>query len=453
MRIAFAPAADRKSASGSAEVPESNVMLTADRPVHDWYRFVLSFPPHLVRRYLEKFGVSNGTVVLDPFCGTGTTLVECKKQGLRAVGCDAHPFAALVSRVKTRWDIDARLIRRIGGEIADEAEKRMREAGIEALSLRLRETADVGKLVGLSEEQSKLVPTGFVSERPLERILILKGVLEESLRGRGAELREFFLVGLAHVIANGAGNFAFGPEIYRTKAKADYDVLAHFTRRVFAMADDLEKVRVFGKVNTEVMRDDARSMEHVPEGIGAVITSPPYPNEKDYTRTTRVETLLLGLISTKAELRAMKEKLMRSNTRNVFVDDEDGIEVADFPSISKICAEIERRREELNKTSGFERLYHKVVAHYFGGMRRHLRALKPKLERRAKLAYVVGDQLSFLMVPVPTGSILEEIAAAEGYRLAGRDLWRERVGTKVRNDLHGRKTVRVREEVVLLEKR
>jgi len=32
----------------------------------------------------------------------------------------------------------------------------------------------------------------------------------------------------------------------------------------------------------------------------------------------------------------------------------------------------------LGKTSGFERLYHKVVAHYFGGMRRHFRALYKK---------------------------------------------------------------------------
>ncbi len=220
------------------------------------------------------------------------------------------------------------------------------------------------------------------------------------------------------------------------------------------MADDLEAVRKAGLnvVPARVIRDDARSLSQAPDGIGAVITSPPYPNEKDYTRTTRMESILLGLVSTKAELREMKELLLRSNTRNVFVNDSDGQEVAEFRTITKICEEIERRREELNKTSGFERLYHKVVAHYFGGMRRHFRALRPKLRRGARLAYVVGDQLSFLMVPVPTGKILAEIAGAEGFSVIGCDLWRERVGTKIRNDIENRKTVRVREEVLILKK-
>src|SRR5208283_1362766 len=118
---------------------------------------------------------------------------------------------------------------------------------------------------------------------------------------------------------------------------------------------------------------------------------------------------------------------------NVFVADNDGDEIGDFLSIRIICEKIESKRLELGKTSGFERLYHKVVAHYFGGMRRHLRTLRPHLAQHAKLAYVVGDQLSFLMVPVYTAKLLAEIAEAEGYRVLGIDLWRERLGTKVRN--------------------
>ena len=53
-----------------------NKVKEKDMPVHDWYRFVLSFPPHLVQEYIEKFSISQNDVVLDPFCGTGTTNVE-----------------------------------------------------------------------------------------------------------------------------------------------------------------------------------------------------------------------------------------------------------------------------------------------------------------------------------------------------------------------------------------
>ena len=49
---------------------EINKLYIEDRPVHEWYRFVLSFPPHLVREYLERFGMKSNQRVLGPFCGS-----------------------------------------------------------------------------------------------------------------------------------------------------------------------------------------------------------------------------------------------------------------------------------------------------------------------------------------------------------------------------------------------
>ncbi|HEV7126192.1 MAG TPA: DNA methyltransferase, partial [Ktedonobacterales bacterium] len=70
---------------------EANKLYPEDRAVHEWYRFVLSFPPHLVREYLQRFKVGSEQRVLDPFCGTGTVLVECKKLGIPSVGVEANP--------------------------------------------------------------------------------------------------------------------------------------------------------------------------------------------------------------------------------------------------------------------------------------------------------------------------------------------------------------------------
>ena len=435
-----------------------NALLRDDEPVHGWYRFVLSFPPHLVRQYAQAFGLGPKDLLLDPFCGTGTTLVEAKKNRIPSIGCDAHPFAALVSRVKTDWSLDVPALGKVNRRVLKKAEGTSAEHGLEAMSfepsLWQEELGDEVSNLCLTEDEERLLPTGFLSARPLRRLLILRNEIERQAKGEPGAIRDFLFVALAHVIANGAGNFAFGPEIYRTKPKPDYDVLGHFARQVERMARELAAMQVLGldQVQSSVLQVDARELGGISERISAVITSPPYPNEKDYTRTTRVESILLRLFTDKAGLREAKEALLRSNTRNIFVDDCDGAEVEGFESIRAICDAIESRRIELGKTSGFERLYHKVVAHYFGGMRRHLRALRAKLKPGARLAYVVGDQLSFLMVPVPTATLLGEVAESEGYRTIGCDLWRERVGTKVRNDVDGRRTVRVREEVLLLEK-
>ena len=83
-----------------------NKLKQEDLSIHDWYRFVLSFPPHLVRQYIDSFGIGNHDIVLDPFCGTGTTNVECKKLGICSWGIEASPITHFASRTKSTWITD-----------------------------------------------------------------------------------------------------------------------------------------------------------------------------------------------------------------------------------------------------------------------------------------------------------------------------------------------------------
>ena len=98
---------------------DSNRLEPADRAAHDWYRFVLSFPPHLVRDYIERFELSSRACVLDPFCGTGTTIVECKKLGFSSVGIEAHPMSHFASETKIDWSPDPDRLENVAAAIAD----------------------------------------------------------------------------------------------------------------------------------------------------------------------------------------------------------------------------------------------------------------------------------------------------------------------------------------------
>jgi DNA modification methylase len=213
---------------------------------------------------------------------------------------------------------------------------------------------------------------------------------------------------------------------------------------VQAMADDLRGLADRKDTPAAVHQADARDLTATlpPHSIDAVITSPPYPNEKDYTRTTRLESALLGFIHNKAELRALKSGLVRSNTRNVYRADDDDRWVEGHGEIQRIAAEIEARRVALGKTSGFERQYARVTKLYFGGMMRHLAMLRPVLRPGARLAYVVGDQASYLRVMIRTGQLLAGIAESLGYEVLGIDLFRTRLATATREQL--------REEVLVL---
>jgi hypothetical protein len=152
--------------------------------------------------------------------------------------------------------------------------------------------------------------------------------------------------------------------------------------------------------------------------------------------------VILGFINNLAELRTFKKALIRSNTRGIYKDDEDHKWIENNDKIIRLAEEIERKRIELSKTSGFEKFYSKVTLQYFGGMTRHFAKLRPVLKKGARLAYVVGDQASYFKVMIRTGELLADIAQSLGYELEGIDLFRTRFATATSSEL--------REEVVIL---
>ena len=417
-----------------------------DLAAHDWYRFVLSFPPHLVRQYLRKFEVDEAATILDPFCGTGTTLVECKKLGMESVGIEAHPLTHFASSVKVDWSPDPEELLEHANEVAEAVKTELESVGIDD-----GQHYDPDSLfggwsgVGLREllpESRKLLLKGSISPLPLHKTLVL---LDHIKRRRGDGYERHERLALAKALVSSIGNLRFGPEVGVGPAKPDAPVVSAWLSGVQRMAEDLRELRWrAGDAPSVAYNADSRNLldKVAPESIDVVITSPPYPNEKDYTRTTRLESVLLGFINDRTELQALKRGLVRSNTRGVYKGDDDDVWVSQHPEIERIAEAIEARRIELGKTSGFERLYSRVTKLYFGGMARHLADLRHILRPGAQLAYVVGDQASYLRVMIRTGHLLGEIAQSLGYELLSIDLFRTRFSTATKEHL--------REEVVVL---
>jgi hypothetical protein len=424
-------------------IREDNKLRPEDRPAHDWYRFVLSFPPHLVRDYVARFGLNSGQRVLDPFCGTGTTLVECKKLGISSVGTEPNPMPCFASQVKVTWNVNPDGLLSHAQEVAERAEERLNAEGSGADSdLPLfRKNGKHSPLRSLPTEVEKLLLKDSISPAPLHKTLVLLETLAAHADERFSAHER---VALAKAIVFGISNLHFGPEVGVGPAKSDAPVIDLWMNGVRIMAENLRGLAEKDGAKAVVHRADSRDLLNViePRSVDAVITSPPYPNEKDYTRTTRLESVLPGFILDKKDIRLIKKDLVRSNTRSVYKADRDDALVAGHGEIQRIAAAIERRRIELGKTSGFERMYARVTKLYFGGMTKHLADLRPLLRPGAQLAYVVGDQASYLRIMIRTGQLLADIAQSLGYEVTGIDLFRTRLATATKEQL--------REEVVLL---
>lgn len=407
-----------------------NKLRQEDQAVHDWYRFVQSFPPHLVRTYLERFGIDNTHTILDPFCGAGTTLVECKKLGIPSIGIEAHPMPHFASTVKCDWSASSNELIKFSKSIACATEDIL---GKESTEFRFEL---------LDSERAKLLIKDSISPVPLRKALLLLSKINE-LGGNGCQI--YGQLALAKILVSGVSNLKFGPEVGVGRIKDDAPVLESWMRSMLTMASDINIVNRHASTRSLVLKADAREAGLVlePQSIDGVITSPPYPNEKDYTRTTRLESVVLGLINDRSELRKVKQGLLRSNTRGVYKADTDDDQVSQHPTVSLIAKSIEDKRVELGKNSGFERLYARVTLLYFGGMLRHLSSLRSALRPGAQLAYVLGDQASFLRVMIPTGQIVADIASSLGYEIQAVDLFRTRLSTVTGQHL--------REEVIVMK--
>jgi hypothetical protein len=424
-----------------------NKVIATDNAAHDWYRFVLSFPPHLVREYLERFSLSENDRVLDPFCGTGTTLVECKKLGISSIGIEAHPMSHFASQTKTNWNVDPEGLEEHAKLIAAIAKQKLLSDGVaDDVFLHLASGADkfldrAQTYRTLPPDRLKLLLTNSISPLPLHKVLVLLETMEEECDDR---YHQHERLALAKALVSSIGNLHFGPEVGIGKIKKDASVVTPWLIGIRSMARDLRELHLLSGTPSVVYLADSRHLQNLlePNSISAVITSPPYPNEKDYTRTTRLESVILEFFKDKAELQKLKRTLLRSNTRNVYKGDDDDQWISSHDRIEKIAQLIEKRRIELGKTSGFERLYHRVTKLYFGGMARHLSQLRGLLRPGAYLAYVVGDQASYLRVMIRTGQLLGEIATKLGYQIVAVDLFRTRLATATKEQL--------REEVLVL---
>lgn len=390
---------------------------------HRWYNFILGYSDQLVTQAFKTLDVANAQRVFDPFCGSGTTLVEAAQRGLPSIGIDANPFAVFAARVKTRFSLSSESLL----------------ASAEGVERRYKKLLDAKPTLEedptyLYLRDSGMIERGWISPEPLRKALALKKAIEGC---RKEELHDTLLLALVADLPHNIGNMKFGPQIYKATERQDVDPLPRFRARVESMALDLDEIVNKEMLVPSVVLGDARSIKPALRGhfgdvtppIDVVICSPPYPTEHDYTRHTRLELAFLNEVTTRASLRQIKRTMIRSHTKGIYKDDDDAHRARNVRSVETLAAAVERAIE--GRESGFEKLYPTVVRAYFGGMRRHFISLYRLLQPGAKAAYVVGDQAAYARVHIHTAKLLADVAQTAGFKVDGISVWRERWSTGI----------------------
>jgi hypothetical protein len=259
----------------------------------------------------------------------------------------------------------------------------------------------------------------------LDAIALKQAICTQKISG---EYRRLLLLALISEVTFSASNVKFGPELYCGPTKRGVNVHGGFRHRVEKMCSDLNAIDgayPFAAVN--VILGDSRDLKGAglrSASFDAAICSPPYPAEHDYTRISRLELAFLEEVSDVASLRAIKYRMIRSNTKNIYVADRDEALVRHHRLIQQLIAEIKYRVND--RSDGFSRYYPRVIGEYFGGMLRHFRELHRVLKPGKSAAFVVGDQSAYAQVHIPTAAILATLAEEAGLKIVELQHWRHR---------------------------
>jgi hypothetical protein len=256
--------------------------------VHRLHPYLGKFVPQLVEIFLRMY-FEPGDTVYDPFCGSGTTLVEANASGIHAVGCDISSFNCLLSKVKTQH-YGLRLVKH---EVLDILQKT--RAALHRDLFRLEgdepiETTDNDYLLKWYAPQARQELLTYCSLIPNYHYQdLLRVVLSRS--ARSARLTTHFDLDF--------------PKIPQTEPYQCYkhsricsptqEALGFLQRYSL---DTVRRLEEFAIVQTEasvtILNDDSRYVQ-LPDQLSGIITSPPYVGLIDYHEQHRYAYELLGL--------------------------------------------------------------------------------------------------------------------------------------------------------------
>lgn len=262
------------ASSISAEAAEQ----AARAHVHGFHTYPARMHPTIARRTIEALS-QPGQTVLDPFCGSGTVLVEAMLAGRRAAGADLNPLAVALARRKVTP--------------APEAERR---AILEAASRCAEVAAERrAKRVGASRRYAPVDVEAFEPHVMLELDGLRVGI-EALPRGPVRDTLHLVLSAMLVKVSRATSDTSSAPSAPVRRA-------AGFTTRFF-VDKTRELVERLAEIATplaaappaNLAEEDARRLKHIPDrSVDLVVTSPPYAGVYDYVEHHRARLRWLGL--------------------------------------------------------------------------------------------------------------------------------------------------------------
>lgn len=367
-------------------------------PVHRWFRYPAGFSAEWVSSVIQEHQKKK---LLDPFVGSGTSLLAADSVGIESFGFESHPFVYRIAQAKLSWNYDKKVFSEMALDLIDIAAKRTD-------SVDRSKDALIGKIYtpevlrDLDRLQLSFYELCSDADSNESRLLWL---------GITSILRACSFAGTAqwqYVLPN------------KRKLKTKIPFIAFESYCALVQEDSLQAKIDGWEHKSTVINVDARiAFPNMGEQFDLVVTSPPYPNNYDYADSTRIEMTFWKEIEGWKDLQSTVRKyLMRSCSQHAAAEHlKLDILLADTyldpirDEITAVC----NRLAEVRLTKGGKKTYHTMIAAYFLDLAKVFMNLRPLMSKHSLMCFVIGDSAPY-GVHVPAERWLGELAIAAGFK-------------------------------------
>ncbi|SDN51151.1 site-specific DNA-methyltransferase (cytosine-N4-specific) [Fictibacillus solisalsi] len=279
---------------------------------HNFHPYPAKFIPQMPREIMNYLNITKGSKILDPFCGSGTTLVEACLLGIDSVGVDSNPIAILSSKVKSTP--------------LNENQLSTLDSFLNSLML---QKANVDYEIADEKLNNFKNRDHWFERNMFIELMYIKGLISTL---DDIQVKDFFRLALSSIVVKCSNQDSDTRWVARSKDLPNGYAFDSFIKKSNDMINRIKEFSNAQKGISQVFYGDSRNLSFLENNvIDHIITSPPYLNSFDYYLYHKLRMFILGYDHKEAQE-------LEIGSRNKHNDKKHGMNTY-FDSIKEVFTE------------------------------------------------------------------------------------------------------------------